>query len=253
MKLTLLITGGLGDIGLAVAAKFQAGGWRVALNDLAPQAVGEARLAEALSLPDMRYFAGDNTDPNAVAALVAAVEAAWGVPQVVAINAGTVEPSPLLEVSPESWRRHLDTNLSGAFFVAQAAARRMQAAGTRGNLLFTGSWVQDVPSRSIGPYCATKAGLKMLARQFALELASSGIRANVIAPGVVDAGLSRQMFRAGTADPAPFLRAIPLHQIQTATQVADAFWLLAQPEADYITGATLLCDGGMSLYNWQES
>ena len=252
----LLVTGGLGDIGAAIAGKFLANGWRVAVNDLAPQAEGEARLAALVgqdAARDAGYFPADDTDRDAVEAVVAAVRREMGgIPGVVAVNAGIVEPAPFLDLSAETWQRHLEANLTGAFHVAQTCARIMVAAGAGGTILFTGSWVQDVPSRNIGAYCVSKAGLQMLTRQMALELAPHAIRVNVVAPGVVDAGLSGRMFRAGQADPAVFEAVIPLHRLQTADDVADAFWLLAQPEATYITGATLLCDGGMSLFNWQE-
>lgn len=258
MRPLILVTGGLGDIGAAIVRKFAANGWNVAVNDLLPPVEGIARLremcAEAPGGPSPEtagYFRADNTDRAAVEGMFAAIVQVLGVPDVVAVNAAIVEPAPFLEMSPETWSRHIDVNLTGAFHVAQTAARAMRTQG-RGTILFTGSWVQDVPSRNIGAYCVTKAGLKMLARQMALELAADGIRVNVVAPGIVDAGLSGQLFRSGQADPRPFERAIPLHALQTAAQVADAFWLLTRPEAAYITGATFLCDGGMSLFNWQE-
>ena len=249
---TLLVTGGLGDIGLAITRKFSGNGWHVAVNDMLPQSDGEDRLASAVRVPagTVRYWECDNTDPVAVEAMMSAIVGQRGVPNVIAVNAGVVEPVSILEMTPDRWRRHLDVNLTGAFHVAQAAARQM-VANSGGTILFTSSWVQDVPSRGIGAYCVSKAGLKMLARQMALELAPHNIRVNVVAPGVVDAGLSGRMFRSGEADVIPFQRAIPLGYLQTADQAADAFWLLAQPEAAYITGASLLCDGGMSLFNWQ--
>jgi len=253
MEPLILITGGLGDIGAAIARKFLTNGWRAVVNDIAPQADGEARLTELFAGETARvcYYAADNADRQATQAMVEAVVHERGVPTVAAVNAAIVEPAPFLEMTAENWQRHLDVNLTGAFHVAQAVAQEMARTGG-GSIVFTGSWVQDVPSRNIGAYCVSKAGLKMLARQMALELAPCGIRVNIIAPGIVDAGLSGRMFRSGQADPAPFERAIPLHRLQTAEEVADAFWLLAQPEAAYVTGATLLCDGGMSLFNWQD-
>jgi NAD(P)-dependent dehydrogenase (short-subunit alcohol dehydrogenase family) len=257
-KNVVLVTGGLGDIGAAIAAKFLNKGWRVAVNDVRPQHEGDARVAclagdaaDAVAAA-ARYFATDNADRVAVEAMAAAVERDLGAPpSLVIVNAGVVEPAPFLETSLDNWRRHLDVNLTGAFHVAQTFARAMVRAGNGGTILFTGSWVQEFPEWNIGAYCVSKAGLKMLARQMALELAAHNIRVNLVAPGKVDAGLSAQMFRTGQADPALAESVIPLRRLQTAADVADAFWLLAQPEAAYVTGATLLCDGGMSLFNWQ--
>ena len=91
----------------------------------------------------------------------------------------------------------------------------------------------------------------MLAKTIALELAPYGVRANLVAPGIVDAGLSARLFREGKSDPQTFIDRIPLNALQSAEQVADAFWLLAQPEANYLTGTTLLADGGVSLFQFQ--
>ncbi len=251
----LLITGGLGDIGIAIARKFSANGWRLALNDLVEQEEGEVRLAEVLpeaaAAGTARYYEADNSNPAAVNALFANVAVDEGVPDMVAVNAAVVEPMPFLELTPQAWRRHIDVNLTGAFFVAQCAAKAMIDSSRKGRIVFTSSWVQDFPSNNIAAYTVSKAGLKMLARQMALELARHGIRANLVAPGIVDAGLSGEMFRSGQAKREPFESLIPLHRLQSANDVADAFWLLAQPEASYLTGSTILCDGGMSLFNWQ--
>jgi NAD(P)-dependent dehydrogenase (short-subunit alcohol dehydrogenase family) len=117
-------------------------------------------------------------------------------------------------------------------------------------LLFTGSWVGDVPSRQIMAYCVSKAGLQMLARCLALELAPHGIRANVVAPGVLDAGVSEQIFRDFPERRRPFEAMVPLGTFGTAEQVAQALVFLASDEATYITGITLRVDGGASLFNF---
>jgi NAD(P)-dependent dehydrogenase (short-subunit alcohol dehydrogenase family) len=254
MEKTVLVTGALGDIGWATAQKFAAGGWKVVLNDLDPLGETARQRAEQCQVESgMRFWSADNTDRAAVDAMLADIEVVFGLPTLAIVNAGVVMPMPFLEMTVENWDRHLHINLTGAFHVAQAVARRMVAVGTPGQILFTGSWVQDVPDPNIPAYCVSKSGLKMLAKVMAAGLAKHGIRVNTVAPGVVDAGLSAQMFRAGKADPAQFTRYIPLGALQTAEQVADAFWLLAQPEADYITGTTLLADGGGSLFQFKPS
>ena len=244
----LFITGGLGDIGVAVARRFLQEGWSVAVNDLDPPSRGHRRLEQALGCDGSRclYLQGDCAEADHVERMAVMLEQ-WGVPDVAAINAGVVETCPLLECSAETWRRQIDCNLTGAFLAARMCARLM-ARQRRGLLLFTGSWVSAVPRPGLAAYCVSKAGLDMLARQMALELAPLGIRVNVVAPGVVDAGLSGQLFRSGLADPEEFARRVPLGRLQSAEEVAGAFWLLARPEAGYLTGARVLCDGGLSLH-----
>ena len=139
-------------------------------------------------------------------------------------------------MSQDEWTQVLDVNLDGAFHVAQEAAAAMVRQERPGVLLFSGSWVGEVPSRGLLPYCVSKAGVQMLARCLALELAPHGIRANVVAPGVLDAGVSAQIFRAFPERRAPFQKIVPLGTLGTAEQVADAFVFLASDAAAYITG-----------------
>ena len=190
----------------------------------------------------------DVVDREAVDAALGAID-----PLDVAIgNAGIVESAPFLEVTPEQWRAHLDVNLTGCFNVGQAAARLMVERGRPGRILFTGSWVGEVPWPDIAAYCVSKAGVRMLARSMARELAEHGIRVNVVAPGIVWAGMARRQFET---DPAYARRAsgvVPLGEFGTPEQVAKAAAFLCSPDADYITGATLLVDGGASLFRFAE-
>lgn len=242
---TVLITGGCGDIGRATALLCaQEGAALVAVVDL-PEALTAQPLGDA---PGIVRYACDVADQRAVAALFANVEQAHGLPDVVIANAGIVESAPALEVTARIWQQTLDVNLNGAFYVAQEAARALVRQGRGGVLLFTGSWVGEVPSRQIMPYCVSKAGLQMLARCLALELAPYGIRANVVAPGVLDAGVSARIFRQFPERRAPFEALVPLGTLGTAEQVAEALAFLASDAAAYVTGTTLVVDGGASLF-----
>jgi NAD(P)-dependent dehydrogenase (short-subunit alcohol dehydrogenase family) len=110
------------------------------------------------------------------------------------------------------------------------------------------SWVQDVPSANISAYCVATSGLKMLARTMALELGRHQIAVNVIAPGFVDAGLSGRVFREDPGLRARSEKLVPLGYIASAGDVAASVMLLCSPAADYVTGTTLLVDGGNSLF-----
>jgi NAD(P)-dependent dehydrogenase (short-subunit alcohol dehydrogenase family) len=167
-------------------------------------------------------------------------------------NAAIVRNRPFLEISAEEWTDTLDVNLTGSFHVAQAAARMMNeqepdSHGLRGKILFTGSWVQDMPWPEGTSYIVSKAGVKALAKNMAQELAGRGIRVNVVAPGIVMAGLSRKVYESDPAFGPRATAAIPLGEFGTAGQVADAFLFLASHESDYMTGSVLLIDGGASL------
>jgi NAD(P)-dependent dehydrogenase (short-subunit alcohol dehydrogenase family) len=132
--------------------------------------------------------------------------------------------------------------------VAQAAAQRWIAAGRPGQLIFTTSWVQDVPWPEITPYTASKAAMKQLARGFARELADKQIRANCVAPGIVAVGLAKRQWDSDPSYRARAQKAIPLGYMQPPESIANAFLFLCSPLAAYMTGSVLLVDGGCSLY-----
>lgn len=109
-------------------------------------------------------------------------------------HAGIVVSRPILEYPEADWDEVIGINLKGAFLVAQAAARTMIGQRTIGKIVFTSSWVQDVPWPEIIPYAISKSGMKMLMRGMARELAPTGIRVNAIAPGIVAVGMARRQW-----------------------------------------------------------
>ena len=165
-------------------------------------------------------------------------------------NAAMVENGPFLDIRPDQWQAHLDLNLTGNFHLGQAAARIMVRQeplakpgcqrGVRGKILFNGSWVQELPWPEGCCYGVAKAGLALMARDMAQELAVHGIRVNVMAPGIVMAGLSKICFDTDPSFGPRATAAIPLREFGTPEQCADAFLFLASDESDYITGITLL-------------
>lgn len=246
---TILITGGAGAIGQVVVTTLAVHGARVAVNDVLPDADGGAILA-GLDVPAERvtYLRGDAADPSAAEQCLDAVTAAWGMPQIVACHAGMVDAYPVQDYPLERFDLLMQVNVRAAFVMAQAAARRWIAAGTPGLLLFTTSWVQDVPWPEIAPYTASKASMKALMRSFARELAPHGIRANAIAPGIVGVGMAKRQWDTDPSYRARAQKAIPLGMLQDPQTVANAFLFLCSDLSAYMTGSVLLVDGGCSLY-----
>jgi NAD(P)-dependent dehydrogenase (short-subunit alcohol dehydrogenase family) len=250
-----LVTGAAGDLGRAIAVALAGAGARLVLTDRRPNADARPVLdaVAAAGGQPARYVQADVADRPAVDALVAGIDADEGRLDIVVSNAGIVDSAPFLDVTLAQWQAHLDANLTGCFHVGQAAARLMVARGTPGTILFTGSWVQDVPWPEISAYCASKGGLKMLARCMARELARHGIRVNIVAPGIVNAGLAGRQLREEPQYAARVRHVIPLGAPGTPEQVAQAMLYLAAPTGAYITGTTLLIDGGCSLFQFSES
>lgn len=246
--LGIAITGAAGDLGSAMAVELARRGARVAMIDLLPERDAAARIEAVAEAGECTYQQADVTDRRAIERALSAVD-----PLDVAIgNAGIVDPAPVLEVTADQWQAHLDVNLTGCFNLGQSAARLMVERKRPGLVLFTGSWVGEIPWPEIGPYSVSKAGVRMLARSMARELAVHGIRVNVIAPGIVFAGMARRQYET---DPAYARRAsvvVPLGELGTTQQIAQATAFLCSPDAAYMTGSVLLIDGGASLFQFAE-
>lgn len=246
--LGIAITGGAGDIGAAMGKELCRRGAAVTLIDRKSLAEAEPWIERVRPDGDVAYIQADVRDRSAIDAALAAVD-----PLDVAIgNAGIVDAAPFLDISDQQWRDHLDINLTGCFHLGQAAARLMVDRGRSGRIIFTGSWVQEVPWPEIAAYSASKAGLRMLARSMARELAPQRILVNVIAPGIVDAGLARRQMETEPQYRRRIQHIIPLGRPQTAEEVAKATAFLCCDGADYMTGAVLLVDGGCSLFQFEE-
>ena len=245
---TILITGGAGAIGQVVVEVLAEHGAAVAVNDVVDEAQARAALPALNTNPRVQYFPGDASEPEAVAALFDRVTGALGLPDVVCCHAGMVEAYPVDQYPLAAFDRLMQVNLRAAYVTAQAAAQRWVAAEKPGHLIFTTSWVQDVPWPEITPYTASKAAMKALMRGFARELAPKGIRANAIAPGIVAAGLAQRQWDTDPSYKARAQKAIPLGYMQPPASVAHAFLFMCSPLASYLTGTVLLADGGCSLY-----
>jgi len=246
---TVLITGGLGAIGRVVVSALLAHSARVAVNDLLTVEQGQ-QLGKELAWPSERfvYVRADVTKPGGAEELVNRTLEAFKRLDVALCHAGMAHTCPILQYSEEEWDKIMAVNLKSAFLVAQASARAMLERGIKGKIIFTSSWVQDVPWPDITPYNVTKSGMKMLMKGMARELAGKGIRVNALAPGIVGVGMGKRQWDTEPDYRRRAERAIPLGYLQPPESVADALLFLCSEASDYITGTTLLADGGCSLY-----
>lgn len=242
---TALVTGAGGGIGAACAAALGGEGAAVALVDLRGDAVQRtaADLEAAGSEPAaVRAFAADVRDSSAVEAVF---DRAWdqlGPVDVLVAGAGLYPGEELLQMDEAAWDRVLDTNLKGPFLCSSAFARRLTAAGRPGCVVNISSGAARRARPGAAHYCTSKAGLEMLTRCQALELAPYRIRANAVAPGLVRVDsevnpLSREYVEAMVAG-------IPLGRAGDPRDVARAVLFLASDDAEWITGAVLSVDGG---------
>jgi NAD(P)-dependent dehydrogenase (short-subunit alcohol dehydrogenase family) len=240
-----LITGGAGDIGFASAQKMGDMGMNLALLDRVDEEQANARI-RALREKGIKvlYLKADVVDRGLVEGTMDKLWEEFGRLDVCMCNAGISMNVPFLEYTVEQWQQHLDINLTGYFHVCQAVAQRWVESKQKGKIIFTGSWVQDVPYTLIAPYCVSKAGVWMLARCAALELAPYGITVNVVAPGIVEGGLTAREMEEFPEFREEFMNLIPLGKIQQVEDVAETVGFLASEASDYLIGSTILTDGG---------
>lgn len=246
---SILITGALGGIGRFIVDELLAHGAHVIANDVLSDVDAAAAASEHHWSSD-RYFyvRGDITKSDDVQALLKAALQSTGKLDIALCHAGLVHAHPILEYPEKEWDKIINLNLRGSFLVAQSAAKLMAEQKVAGKIIFTSSWVQDVPWPEITPYTVTKSAVRTLMRGMARELAPLGIRVNAVAPGIVGVGMAKSQWDSDPSYRRRAEKAIPLGHLQTPESVADAMVFLCSAASDYITGATLLVDGGCSLY-----
>lgn len=242
----VIVTGAGRGIGQAVALGFAAEGADVlALGrthaDLAEtvrqitESGGSAWLAEC-----------DVTDEAAVDAVVARAAERWGAIHVLVNNAGIDDDTPFLDIDRARWRAVIETNLTGAFLMAQAVARQMARTGG-GVILHTASIDASGADGPFAAYNASKAGLLGLNRTMAVELARYGIRSNCVSPGFTHTVMTEKAVGPRLMDylNGSFDR-VPLRRLVRTDEVAQAFLFLASDHASSITGTELRVDAGLT-------
>lgn len=238
-----IITGGGKGIGRAVAEAFTAEGASVAITDVDAAALQSA--ADALC-GDVVILENDVSDIDSHTQLLDTVVNIWGRIDVLVNNAGIEISQPILEASPDAWDKLFGTNLRGPFFLAQRVAKQMIASGNKGCIVNIASVHDQTPLWESGVYSITKAGMGMVTKTLALELAPFGIRVNSVSPGAIATPMNQPLL----SDPeklAQTEKTIPLGRIGLPREVARAAVFLASDEASYVTGATLYVDGGLLL------
>jgi NAD(P)-dependent dehydrogenase (short-subunit alcohol dehydrogenase family) len=234
-----LVTGAARGIGLAVAKRFLADGWRVALLDIEHDLLRGA--VAGLANPDSTMALDcDVSDADAVAAAITAMSRRFGRLDALVNNAGIAVFAPLLETSNQDWSRILAVNLTGPFLCTKAAAPLMREHGGAIVNVTSISAVRASTLRSA--YGTSKAGLAHLTKQLAVELASLGIRVNGVAPGPVETAMAKAVHTAEIR--ADYHDAIPLNRYGLEEELAEAVFFLCSDRSSYITGQILAVDGG---------
>jgi 3-oxoacyl-[acyl-carrier protein] reductase len=237
-----LVTGASSGLGERFAKVLAANGADVVL--VARRADRLATVADRIIESGRRAtsVAADVRDTAAMQRAFDAAEKAIGTVTVLVNNAGIVHSARAVELKEEDWRRVLATNLDAVFFWAQEAARRMLAAGKKGSIVNIASVLGVSPDKGVVAYAAAKAGVIQLTKALALELAFKGIRVNAIAPGWITTEINRD-YLAGERGSA-MKRQIPMGRFGEVEDLDGALLLLASDAGRYMTGTTIVADGG---------
>lgn len=234
-----VITGGNSGIGLATARRFVKEGAYVFITGRRQE-----ELDKAVSLIGKNVMAvqGDVTNLDDLDRLYEVVRTVKGRVDVVFANAGIVGPAPLAESTPQQFDRDFDLNVRGTYFTVQKALPLLSDGGSI-ILSGSGAWQMGIPG--FGTYSATKAALVSFVRSWTAELASRGIRANVISPGPTETPMIHVGSKGsveGTSD--YFRKMVPMGRLGTPDELASAALFLASAESSFITGIDLPVDGG---------
>jgi 3-oxoacyl-[acyl-carrier protein] reductase len=237
-----LVTGASSGLGVQFAKALADNGAAVAL--VARRADRLKSLKDEIEEKGGRAVAieADVTDHAAVARAFDAAEKAFGTVTILVNNAGIAHGGRAVEMPPEEWRKVLSTNLDAVFFWAQEAARRLLAAKKQGAIVNIASVLGLAVSKGAVAYAAAKAGVVQVTKALAVELAFKGVRVNAIAPGWFVTEMNDDYLSGEAGD--AIKREIPMGRFGNPGDLDGALLLLVSDAGSYITGATIVVDGG---------
>jgi NAD(P)-dependent dehydrogenase (short-subunit alcohol dehydrogenase family) len=243
-----LVTGAAQGLGAAIAVALARDGCDVAVSsrrvERLSDTLGRIEAAGARAAPVELDVRSQASVERAMAEAVAAL----GRVDTLVNNAAVTLRRGALDMTREEWDEVMAVNLKGAFFMAQQVGRHLKAAGRPGSIVSLASTHGLVGYPQRAAYGISKAGIIQMTRMLAIEWADYGIRVNAIAPGTVDTPSRAEYFAAHPDAKRAMLERIPFHRFGTPDEVAGLVCYLASPQATYITGQTLVLDGGLTAY-----
>lgn len=250
-----LVTGATSGIGRACALAIGAAGARVGVNYRSDADAAAAVVEEiAANGGEAAAVRADVTEEGPVDRMFDEVRARFGTVDILINNAGIQKDAPATEMTLEDWQKVLDVNLTGQFLCARAAIAEFRRRGvvpevskSAGKIICMSSVHDVIPWAGRVNYAASKGGVDMLMRSLAQEVAAEKIRVNALAPGAIKTRINKQAWEDPDAE-AALLEKIPYGRVGEAEDVAKAGVWLASDDSDYVVGATLYIDGGMTLY-----
>jgi NAD(P)-dependent dehydrogenase (short-subunit alcohol dehydrogenase family) len=238
----VIVTGGAGEIGSATAARFAREGASVLVADTITRDRATARMPLPPNGP-MEYAQIDVSQEEQVAQMVEAAMGRWGRLDILVANAGIGGLGAADQISLDDWNRVLGVNLTGVFLCIKYAVPAMRKSGG-GSIVNTASVMGLVGTRGALPYTAAKGAVVNLTRSAALDHAGDGIRVNAVCPGHLEKPTTQAVAKPSRNE--ELLPEYPLGRLARPEDVANAIVFLASDEAAFITGSTLVVDGGFT-------
>lgn len=248
MRPRAFVTGASYGIGAATAAALAGAGFDVAVSDLRPADLTDTVKAITNTGARAVPVALDVRSLTSIQQALAEVVAAFGGLDALVNNAGVPLTRPAMDVSEAEWDEVVGVNLRGAFFVSQQMGRHLIGSGRPGCIVSIASTHGVIGIADRSTYGIAKAGIIQMTRMLAIEWAPHGIRVNAVAPGTVETPSRAAVFAANPQRREFMMSRVPLRRFGTAEEMAAAVCYLASPAAAYITGQTLLVDGGLTSY-----
>jgi 3-oxoacyl-[acyl-carrier protein] reductase len=241
-----IITGSARGIGKAIARKFLQEGAHVFLVDIQEERLLKTRDELASLGGEVQTYIADVSKKAQVQSLRETVLKTWGEVDILVNNAGIAIVENFLDLKEENWDRTLEVNLKSMFLVSQVVAREMVKRGRGGAIVNMASTNGLLGEAGLAHYNASKAGVILLTKTLAIELAPYNIRVNCVCPGFIKTELAAE---AGFDDTfiAEYVKKIPLNRHGKPEEVANVFAFLASDEASFITGASIVIDGGQII------
>ncbi|BBI32868.1 SDR family NAD(P)-dependent oxidoreductase [Cohnella abietis] len=248
---TALITGGARGIGLGIASRFIQEGAHIVILDVREEELAnsveqlrqQAKEINPASPSKVESILCDLANPANIEGATASAWSLLGGIDIVINNAGIAVREKFIDIPYERWTKIIDINLNATFLLSQILSKRMIQEGRSGSFVNMASKNGLAGSGMLAHYNSSKGGVVLLTQSMAVDLAPHGIRVNAVAPGFIDTPLDREL-KANKEETLNITSRTPMRRMGTIEETANAFLFLASDEASYITGTTLVVDGG---------
>jgi 3-oxoacyl-[acyl-carrier protein] reductase len=248
VKKTAVITGGAGGLGKAIAFRLGSLGYKINLLDFNEEKGNEVVEELQKSEIDSLFYKVDVTKNDEISAIKNHIASKSNTIDALVLSAGIQVMKPAIEFKEEEWLKVMGVNINSLMFTSQIFYPLLKQNG-QSSIVYLSSVASKVAYPMRVAYAVSKAGVNALAKTLAVEWASEGIRVNAVAPGYTETELAHRYIREGVLNQDVIEKYIPLSRFAQPEEIANVVSFLTSNESSYVTGQTIVCDGGFISYN----